>query len=119
GRRFITSAASCRRASTQAGVHSAMAHLLGRRAFAVEFSPELLDQFAFRPGETPIILTDHQDAVLVPAFALDFFGRTPAAAVSLGHPPHGCTSQAMRSASAPMTEAGVLPSPSRPMLAVS
>src|SRR3972149_2015189 len=90
GRRFITSAASCSRATTQAGVQSAMVRLLVRRAFAVEFSPELPDHFTFRPGETLIILAHHQDAVLVPTLTLDVVGRAPLSAVSFGCPPHGC-----------------------------
>src|SRR3990170_9168910 len=114
GRRFITSAASSSRASTSVGVQSAMTHLLEHRAFAVELFAELPDQFALRPGETMIMHAHHQDAVLVPAIALDLIGRAPLSAVSFGCPPHGCASRAMRSASAPMIEAGGSPAPSRP-----
>jgi hypothetical protein len=56
-----------------------MARLLGCRARPVKLSPELPDQFTLRPGETLVVLADHQDTVLVPALALDFFGRTPVA----------------------------------------
>src|SRR3989304_2152594 len=117
GRRFITSAASSSRASTRVGVQSAMTHLLEHRALAMELFAELPDHFTFRPGETLIILAHHQDAVLVPTLTLDVVGRAPLSAVSFGRPPHGCASRAMRSAGAPRIEAGVLPSPSRPMTA--
>src|SRR3989304_9604585 len=119
GRRFITSAASSSRASTRVGVQSAMTHLLEHRALAMELFAELPDHFTFRPGETLIILAHHQDAVLVPTLTLDVVGRAPLSAVSFGCPPHGCASRAMRSASAPMIEAGGVLSASRPPLAPS
>ncbi len=67
--------------------------------------------------EARVVRARHQDALFVPAFALDLVGRCPLPAVALREPPHGRASRASTSASAPMVEAGDVPSPRRSMLA--
>src|SRR5690606_6578815 len=85
------------------------------RARAVELLAELADQFTLGPGEAVVIGGDREDALFLPALALDLLGIPALAAVAVGVPPHATppfvssAQSRIAMASASLSSAGLKP----------
>src|SRR6188508_957733 len=85
----------------------------------VKLLSELPNELTLGPCEALIVGADDQDVVVTPPVPFHPLGRSALPAVSFRREGHCCASRARRSASVPMMDTGVLPSPSRPMLVAS